>query len=132
MAPPTWNGQRNVELEALGRKWTLRFDNNDLIDMQRALGYVDKPGSIDKDHEFMTDFFRGRFWKSFLGLRTTMKFALACHHPELTVETVGQIVSDVGFKACVAAISEALAWMMPEREPSKDGETPRPFGGPTP
>lgn len=96
--------QREQQIEAGGKTYTLVFGNRALRLIERELG---KPvGQMDED--------------SISDLTVMIWAGLQRHHPALTVNDVDDIIDDVGYAAVGEIAGKALAAAMPqETEPAQ-------------
>lgn len=120
------NLRGEVEVQAGGRKVVFRLGVNEMIALQNDLGLA------GKDEEF------GRVIaesSGFVNPRLVIFHGLRLRQPEITLEEVGDVMTELGRTRWEAVILEGLRWALPEKEQApadpKKGGKPRPSGGPT-
>lgn len=93
-----------VQIEALGRTFTLRLSVNDLIELQDALGITD-------DAEFLAT-----LPAQMTGLRSIRKFVQfgLRGEPGVDEKMAGDIMTELGVEGMVPAVMQALEWAFPK------------------
>jgi hypothetical protein len=92
-----------VSIEADGKRYTLAFSINALCELEDKLGEsVADIGSLAA---------KG---KRFSTIRTVFWAGLHDHHPDLTLQDAGKIISAMGIEAADAAVAEAFGLAFPE------------------
>ncbi len=115
-----------VEIEAAGRKWTLRLGCNEMIEAEAALGVDDGGLGIFLEQN-----------RRMKNVRAVVFYALKRDQPEVTEEQAGDIITEIGLHAMMVKVLELFTWALPEKKPGIGGEKggapkPRPSVGPTP
>lgn len=118
------NLRGEVEIQVSGKKLVFRLGVNELLSAQNDFGLA------GKDEEFALKL------DNALGLadkRILLYHGLRRAQPEITIDEVGDIMTELGLTRCMRVLDEGLYWAKPEREPvdPKKGGKPRPSGGPT-
>jgi len=103
-----------VEIEALGQKWTMRLGMNETIELQDAFGLEEDAGPEDLMEALQKI-------KTLKKLRSFFHVVLRFAHPEIDEKTAGQVVTELGLEAGVKHVLECLRWAMPDREPAPAG-----------
>jgi hypothetical protein len=114
-----------VAFEAGGQSYTFRLGVNEMIELQNQLGLA------GKDAEFL-EVLGGI--SGFGQVRACIYVGLRKHHPEVTEELAGDIVTELGMSQIPDIIRQALRWALPEKEEGAGGgrgKPARPSRGPT-
>lgn len=112
-----------VAVAVLGKDLIFRLGINEMLELQSALGLV------DKDEEFLANFDN---FRNLTVIRKIALFGFKRHQPEMTEAEAGDIVTELGLESMAKIRREALRWALPDQEPPKEGGKPRPSAGPTP
>lgn len=105
-----------VTFEARGVIYTLRLGVNELIQLQDAFG-------IEDDAAFLAE-----LPSRMRGLRDLRKFfsvGLRRHHPDLTDEQVGDLMTELGLAEITKHAAEAMRWAWPEPPAGKVEPKPK-------
>lgn len=92
-----------VSVEADGQRYTLAFSINALCKMEDMFG--EAVGDIAT---------LGNKGKRFNTMRNVFWCALADHHPDLTVDDAGRIITEIGIAKADELVGEAFALAFPE------------------
>lgn len=111
LVQPAGNRERGrVEVQAQGRRWVLRLNMNHLLVLCDRLGVKDDEGISKALLRLASQI------GTIHGLRTAVHVALMEHHPGLTEEQVGELITEIGFERTGNLVIDTLHWAMPEPE----------------
>lgn len=102
-----------VSFDVAGATYTLKLGVNELLGLQSELG-------VENDQEFLSGL--GARVRSLRDLRELFRYALAKHHPDMTPELAGDLMTAVGMQRSADLMLEAIRWAFPD--PAASGGAP--------
>lgn len=103
-----------VEVQALGKAWTMRLGMNEAIELQGALGLDEDAGPDELIQKLQG-------MKTLKALRDFFHVVLKFAHPDITLQKAGEIVTELGLMKAATAVTQCLKWAMPDPDAAPGG-----------